>query len=124
MNMKVIAVFAMLMFLSGYQLHAQSNVRFNEVDGQPIYTQASVNNLKTGDTVVMTCPMCRSVTMVTYSADPNSPGHVKWLQSGFAKTCSCGGTMKTVIVDGKAKLICSKCGDMGFVSAFKTAGKA
>ena len=62
--------------------------------------------------------------MATYSSDPSNPGHVKWLQPGSEKPCTmCGGTMKTVKKGDKVEIICSKCGSMGFVTAYKTSGK-
>jgi hypothetical protein len=121
--LKILAVCAVLGLLTGSPLKAQSSPRFNEIDGQPIHSQADLNALKTGDTVVMTCPACQSSTMVTYSSDPADKGHVNWMQPGFEKTCSCGGKMRAVQVGEKVKLICSKCGDMGVITAFKTASK-
>jgi hypothetical protein len=119
MYFKAIVVCAVLGFFSGNPLHAQ--VQFNLVDGEPIRSQADVDALKTGDTLIMTCAHCKAGSMITYSSDPASPGHVKWMQAGNEKPCAhCGGTMKTVKVGDKTKLVCSKCGDMGFVTAYKT----
>ena len=113
---KAIVILAVLGFFSGNPLRA---LEFNLVDGEPIRSQADMDGLKTGDTLVMSCSRCKSGTMVTYNSDPASPGHVKWLQAGNEKSCSCGGTMKTVKEGNKTKLVCSKCGDMGFVTAYK-----
>jgi hypothetical protein len=33
----------------------------------------------------MQCPNCKAMTMATYSADPSSPGHVKWMEPGNVK---------------------------------------
>lgn len=122
--LKIITVCAVLGLLSGSPLHAQSTTRFNLIDGEPIHFQADMDALKTGDMVIMMCSACQSGTMTTYSSNSNSRGHVKWMQPGFEKTCStCGGTMKAVKDGDKTKLVCSKCGDMGFVTAFKPGEK-
>ncbi len=122
---KTAALCTMVALLSGNLLHAQSATRFNLVDGQPIHSQAGMDALTTGDKVVMVCPMCQSISMTTYSSDESSKGHVKWMQAGSTKTCAlCGGTVTTEVdKDGNTKFVCSKCGDSGFVSAFKTAQK-
>ncbi len=117
---RIVIICAALVFVVGNPLRAQ--VQFNLVDGEPIRSQADVDALKTGDTLVMVCPHCKAGSMMTYSSDPSSPGHVKWMQPGSEKACAlCGGTMKTVKVGDKTELVCSKCGVMGFVTAFKTA---
>ncbi len=115
----------MLALLSGNLLHAQSSVRFNLVDGQPIRTQADMDALTTGDKVVAVCPMCQGVSMTTYSSDESSKGHLKWMQAGYSRTCPmCGGKVTTQVdKDGKTKFICSTCGDSGFVSSLKMTHK-
>jgi predicted RNA-binding Zn-ribbon protein involved in translation (DUF1610 family) len=120
---KIITVCAVLVLLSGKPLHAQS-IQFNQIDGQPIHNQAEMDALTTGDTVAMVCPKCKSASMTTYSSDPSSSGHVKWMQADSQKTCSiCGGKVTTVTEGNKTKFVCSKCGDSTFVTAFKTAQK-
>jgi hypothetical protein len=124
--LKIVAVCAAVSLLSGGFLHAQSGVRFNLVDGQPIHSQADMDALATGDKVAMVCGMCKSVSLTTYSSDATSKGHVKWMQSGFTRTCPmCGGKVTTEVdKDGNTKFTCSKCGsDSGFVSSLKMAQK-
>jgi hypothetical protein len=132
----IIAACAAAVFLSGTLLHAQNTqqttkglrpaVQFNLVDGQPIRTQADVDTLTTGDTIAMVCSMCKSITMVTYSSDVDSKGHVKWMHPGEEMDCpQCGGKMTTVGGgEGKQtniKHVCSKCGgESAFCCAFKT----
>ncbi|MEJ0001090.1 MAG: hypothetical protein WDO13_19185 [Verrucomicrobiota bacterium] len=111
---------ACTILLSGsLALHAQQ--RFNEIDGTPIHTQADLNGYSTGDIVMLTCATCKTGSMVSYSKDPNDPGHVKWMQAGYTKTCSmCGGKLKAVEKNGKIVYVCSKCGMDGFVTGYKT----
>jgi hypothetical protein len=62
----------------------------------PIHSQADVDALTTGDTIAMVCGMCKSVTLVTYSSDADSKGHVKWMHPGSEMNCpQCGGKMTT-----------------------------
>jgi len=81
----------------------------------PIHTQAEVDALTTGDRIAMTCSMCKSVTIVTYSSDADSKGHVKWMHPGEEMDCPmCGGKI-TVVGGGEGKQantthVCSKCG--------------
>ncbi len=106
------------LFLIPFRAHA---LEFNLVDGEPIHTQAQLDSLHTGDTVIMTCTHCKAGTMTTYSSDPNSPNHLQWMKPGFTKTCPmCGGTLTTVKKGDKTEIICSKCGSMGFVNAYHT----
>jgi hypothetical protein len=78
-SIKIIMFCAVVGFLSGGSLLAQPT-NFNLVDGQPIHSQADLDSLQTGDTVVTICPKCKAMTMTTYSSDPSSPGHVKLKQ--------------------------------------------
>ena len=121
MNATLIAVVVSVVLLFGNPLRAQS---FNLIDGQPIHTQADLDSLSTGDTVVVVCPKCKGMAMTTYSSDPSSPGHVKWLEAGFTKTCSmCGGKAKTKTINGKTVLVCDKCNEADIITAFKTSQK-
>jgi hypothetical protein len=116
--LKILVFCAALGLFLGNPLHA---LEFNLVDGEPIHSQADMDSLKTGDMLVMTCMHCKSGTMMTYSSDPSSPGHVNWMQPGATKACtSCGGTMKAVKEGDRIKIVCSKCGDMGYVTAYRT----
>ena len=117
--LKILLACAAFGFLLGNPLHAQT--QFNLVDGEPIHSQADMDALKTGDTVVMYCPTCQSTMMATYNSDPNSPGHLKWMQPGFEKAClKCGGKVKAEKVGDKVKLVCTTCKAPVFVTAFKT----
>ena len=119
---KILMFSVVLGLLSGYSLRAESG--FNLVDGEPIHTQAQMDSLHTGDTVVLICPNCHAGKMVTYSADKDSPGHVKWMQPGNTETCSrCGAKLTAVEKDGRVVYECSKCKELGYVTAFKTAKK-
>jgi Zn finger protein HypA/HybF involved in hydrogenase expression len=117
-SMKIIMFCAVVVFLSGGSLLAQAT-NFNLVDGQPIHSQSDLDSLQTGDTVAMICPKCKSSRMTTYSSDPSSPGHVNWMQANFKTVCkACGGTVTT---GPGGKHMCSKCGDTGYMHAYKTA---
>jgi len=119
--LKILTLCAALGFLATSPLHAQPAVQFNLVDGQPIHSQADMDALKTGDMVVMYCPTCQSTAMAVYNSDPNSSGHLQWMQPGFEKKCfKCGGTVKTVKVGDKVKIICTMCKAPVFVTAFKS----
>jgi hypothetical protein len=81
----------------------------------PIHSQADVDALTTGDRIAMVCSMCKSVTLVTYSSDVDSKGHVQWMHPGEEMDCpQCGGKITTV-GGGEGKQantthVCSKCG--------------
>jgi hypothetical protein len=121
--LKIIAVCAAVGFLSGNSLYAEP--KFNEIDGQPVHSQADLDALSTGDTVVMACPGCKSMTMTTYNSDPASPRHVKWLEADVNKTCkACGGKLTAEKdASGGTKYVCSACGTADMLSSFKTAHK-
>jgi len=121
--LKIVTVCAALVCLAFSPLRLQA-LEFNLVDGEPIHTQAELDALQTGDTVVMTCTHCKVGTMSTYNSDPSSPNHLQWLTPGFEKKCTtCGGTMKAVKKGDKIELVCSKCGVMGYITAYKTGTK-
>ncbi len=120
--LKAIAVCAVVGFLSGNSLNAEP--KFNEIDGMPIHSQADLDSLKTGDTVAMVCSTCNGTEMTTYSKDPSSPRHVKWMQSDFSKTCKmCGGKLTAVKDGDQIKYVCEKCSGPAFMTAFKTASR-
>ncbi|HEX4140459.1 MAG TPA: zf-TFIIB domain-containing protein, partial [Candidatus Methylacidiphilales bacterium] len=114
----ILLVCAMLGLLSSPPLRALS---FNLVDGEPIHTQAELNSLHTGDTLVLTCPNCGAGGMITYNSDKDSPGHVKWMKPGFTMTCPhCGAKLTATERDGKIVYVCDKCDAVGTVTAYKT----
>lgn len=95
----------------------------------PIHSQAEVDALTTGDLIAMVCGMCKSVTVVTYSSDVDSKGHVKWMHPGSEMDCpTCGGKL-TMNGGGTGKQAgythtCSKCGgESAFCCATKTGQK-
>jgi DNA-directed RNA polymerase subunit M/transcription elongation factor TFIIS len=117
----ILLLCATLGLLTSSPLRALS---FNAVDGEPIHTQAELDALHTGDTVVLTCPNCGAGKMVVYNSDKDSAGHVKWLQPGFTVTCPhCGAKLTATDRDGKIVYVCDKCDAVGTVTAYKTAKK-
>lgn len=89
-----------------------------------IKTQAEAEALQPGDSIAMTCAMCKIVTVHKVTKDGN---HVKLMTIGETMTCpTCGGTVKVAAAgkgEGKnaeVKFVCSKCGDKAmFVCATK-----
>jgi len=89
-----------------------------------IKTQAEAEALKPGDSMSMTCAMCKFVVIHKVGADK---AHVKMMTIGEKSTClSCDGKVK-VVGTGKGKgkheevkHVCSNCGDdVMFVCATK-----
>lgn len=97
----------------------QSPVTMNHIK-----TQAEAEALKPGDSMSMTCSMCKYVVVRKVGTDK---AHVKMMTIGEKSTCvSCGGKVKVVGTgEGKGKNeevkhVCSGCGDDAmFVCATK-----
>lgn len=89
-----------------------------------ITTQAEAEALQPGDSIAMTCTMCKIVTVHKVTKDGI---HVKLMTIGETMTCpTCGGTVKGAAAgkgeekSAEVKFVCSKCGDRAmFVSATK-----
>jgi len=89
-----------------------------------IKTQAEAEALKPGDSMSMTCSMCKYVVVQKVGTDK---AHLKMMTIGEKSTCvSCGGKVKVVGTgkgEGKneeVKHVCSNCGDDAmFCSATK-----
>lgn len=89
-----------------------------------IATQAQAEALKPGDSIAMTCAMCKIVTVVPVTADEK---HVKMLTVGETMKCpSCKGAVEIAATgkgegqDAEVKYVCSECGDKAmFVTATK-----
>lgn len=80
-----------------------------------IMTQAQAEALKPGDSMSMTCTMCKTVTVQKVTTDKS---HVKMMTVGAKLTCQkCNGTVEIVATgkgegkDAEVKHVCSKCGD-------------
>lgn len=130
--LKMIAVvaFALLVNTATGCLRADSSVENDLLRGNrpyvltPLHTEAELKALHQGDTVSMVCGMCRSVTVVTYSAEVGNSGHVSWMYPGTEMECPmCGGTISVAADDekqGEITHICTKCGgDSAFCCAAK-----
>lgn len=87
----------------------------SQMSTKPVTTEKDAAAIKTGDTAVMVCGACKTVSITEFkSINPNGRPPMRWVEVGSKHECdNCGGAITTI--RGKTKDTmqhnCSKCGE-------------